>query len=101
MMTMVITRPDSAAFTLGTWDIGGANPNNNQPWYQNSWNLRYLGVFSNGVDATTTGVWKVRINVASGGAFLASQEMSINVVPAPGAIALLGMVGLIGRRRRN
>ncbi len=101
MMTMVITRPDSVAVTLGTWDIGGANPNNNEPWYQNSWNLGYLGVFGNGVDATTTGIWKVRIDVTSGGAMVGSQEISINVVPAPGAIALAGIAGLLkGRRRR-
>ena len=33
--------------------------------------------------------------------FQTTAATGINVIPAPGAIALLGLAGLCGRRRRN
>lgn len=100
-MSMVITRPDNVAVdVVPSFDIGAAM-SNGEPIWQNSWNLGYLGVFGNGVDANTVGVWKVRISVFDASGNWGSQEISINVVPAPGAIALIGLAGFAKRRRRH
>lgn len=99
-MSMIITRPDNVAVTLFTGvDVGGEIAPGTLAW-QNNWNLGYLGVFGNGVDANTVGDWKIRINVAAGGATVGSQEITVNVVPAPGALALVGLAGVARRRRR-
>lgn len=101
-VAMTITRPDGAPVALFSGlDAGGnfgGNPAN--PVWQNNWNLGYLGVFGNGVDANTLGDWKIRIDVSFLGTSLGSQEITVNVVPAPGALALLGVAGVAGRRRR-
>ncbi len=100
-MSMVITRPDNVEVNVvPSFDIGAAL-SNGEPIWQNSWNLGYLGVFGNGVDATTVGAWKVRISVFDSVGSLGSQEITINVIPAPGAVALIGLAGLVGRRRRS
>jgi MYXO-CTERM domain-containing protein len=51
----------------------------------------------------TQGDYTFRIEVRQGqfGSVLGSTDMTVSVVPAPGAIALLGVAGLTGRRRRN
>ena len=47
------------------------------------------------------GDWKIRLDVYDGSGDLGSQEILVNVVPAPGALALLGVAGLAGARRRR
>jgi MYXO-CTERM domain-containing protein len=51
----------------------------------------------------TQGNYTFRIDVRQGqfGTVLGSTDMTVSVVPAPGAIALLGMAGLVGSRRRR
>jgi hypothetical protein len=51
----------------------------------------------------TQGNYTFRIDVRQGqfGTVLGSTEMTVSVVPAPGAIALLGAAGLVGGRRRK
>ena len=101
--SMTITRPDGVPVALFSGlDAGGnfgGDPAN--PIWQNNWNLGYLGVFGNGVDANTLGDWKIRIDVSFAGTSLGSQEITVNVVPAPGALALLGVAGLSRPRRRR
>jgi len=50
----------------------------------------------------TQGNYTFRIDVRQGqfGTVLGSTEMTVSVVPAPGAIALLGAAVLIARRRK-
>jgi hypothetical protein len=100
---MTITRPDGVPVAMFSGlDAGGnfgGSPAN--PIWQNNWNLGYLGVFGNGVDANTLGEWKIRIDVSFLGTSLGSQEITVNVIPAPGALALLGAAGLSGLRRRR
>ena len=104
LASMVITRPDTVAVNVFT-DLDasgnfGGDPTNHI--WQNNWNLGYLGVFGNGVDANTLGEWKIRLDLKdSGSSLLGSQEITVNVVPAPGAVALLGAAGLGGSRRRR
>jgi len=54
-------------------------------------------------DRNTQGNYTFRIDVRQGqfGAVLGSTEMTVSVVPAPGAVALLGAAGLVGGRRRR
>jgi hypothetical protein len=49
------------------------------------------------------GDWKIRLDVydTSTSTLVASQQIIVNVVPAPGALALLGVAGLAGGRRRR
>lgn len=57
--------------------------------------------------AAATGKWFLTTTAASvgsqapvSGAYIYAFELTTNGVPAPGAIALLGLAGLVGRRRR-
>jgi MYXO-CTERM domain-containing protein len=100
-MRMIITRPDSVAVTLLTaQDIGSDIAPGTTAWQQN-WNFGYLGVFGNGVDANTVGDWKIKIEVFSGSTVFGAQEITVTATPAPGAVALLGLAGAIGGRRRR
>lgn len=107
LASMVITRPDSVAVNVfsdvDAGSVFGGDPTN-KVW-QNNWNLGYLGVFGNGVNANTVGEWKILVSVKeiqqdSSVNFAGSQEITVNVTPVPGAAALLGVAGLMGRRRR-
>ncbi len=51
----------------------------------------------------TQGDYTFRIEVRQGqfGSVLGSTDMTVSVVPAPGAIALLGVAGFVGGRRRK
>ena len=93
---MLITRPDSQVVTV----FSGYDANTSGIWQQN-WNIVYLGVFGNGVDANTVGDWKIKIAAYSGATVYGEQEITVTATPAPGAIALLGVAGLAGGRRRR
>ncbi|MBX3373598.1 MAG: PEP-CTERM sorting domain-containing protein [Phycisphaeraceae bacterium] len=75
--------------------VGGSAPNgNNQP----DWSLKGAG--------TTGDVWEFRFsngwNSASAGTLTWTEAMlTIHKVPAPGALALIGLAGLAGGRRRR
>ena len=100
-MRMLITRPDAQVVTVvSSFDAGSNFSAGNMAW-QNNWNLGYLGVFGNGVDATTVGDWKIRIEAFSGSTVFGAQEITVTATPAPGAVALLGLAGAIGGRRRR
>ena len=59
--------------------------------------LRFYASNPSGSDINTPYVDDLTVNVNSG-----SSDVLINTpVPAPGALALLGVPGLAGRRRRN
>jgi MYXO-CTERM domain-containing protein len=101
-MNMFITRPDSQVVAIVSgWDVGTNFQPGNMAW-QNNWNPGYLaGVMGNGVNASTLGDWKIKIEVLSGSNILGSQEITVSAVPVPGAMALVGLVGLAGGRRRR
>jgi MYXO-CTERM domain-containing protein len=71
----------------------------------NSANSGAPGGLWNGLafNPNTQGNYTFRIDVRQGqyGTVLGSTEMTVSVVPAPGAIALLGAAGLVGGRRRR
>ena len=93
---MLITRPDSQVVTV----FSGYDANTSGIWQQN-WNIVYLGVLGNGVDANTVGDWKIKIAAYSGATVYGEQEITVTATPAPGALALLGVAGLAGGRRRR
>ena len=100
-MSLLITRPDSQVVTVvASQDVGTDFSPGNKAWQQN-WNLGYLGVFGNGVDANTLGDWKIKITAFAGATVYGEQEIVVTATPAPGALALLGVAGLAGSRRRR
>lgn len=100
-MRMLITRPDSQVVTVvASQDVGTNFAGTDMAW-QNNWNLGYLGVFGGGVDANTLGDWKIKISTFSGATVYGEQEITVTATPAPGALALLGVAGLVGGRRRR
>ena len=106
-MNMLITRPNTQVSTvLSSWDVGTnfyyngtTTPNPGNPAWQNNWNVGYLT--GCGGQASDVGDWKIRISVFSGSNMIGEQEITVTATPAPGALALLGVAGLIGARRRR
>ena len=106
-MNMLITRPNGQVSTvLSGWDVGTnfynqgtTTPSTNNPAWQNNWNVGYLP----GCDgqASDLGDWKIKITALSGGTVYGEQEITVTATPAPGALALLGVAGLVGGRRRR
>ena len=103
-MSMLITRPDGVATTtifnnsFTTWDVGTDFGSGNMA-YQNNWNVGYLT--GGGGQASQVGDWKIKISTFVGATAYGEQEITVTAVPAPGALALLGVAGLVGGRRRR
>jgi hypothetical protein len=106
-MNMLITRPNGQVSTiLSGWDVGTNfyNPGTTTPsasnmaWQQN-WNPGYLA--GCGGQASDLGDWKIKITAFSGATVYGEQEITVTAIPAPGALALLGVAGLVGGRRRR
>ena len=115
--SMRITSPTAGA-NWGTLAGGMVNLGTDTESYAiNGWSpsMGFLGLNSansgaptglwNGLafNPNTQGTYTFRIDVRQGqyGAVLGSTEMAVSVVPAPGTLALLGAVGLVGARRRR
>ena len=98
-MNMLITRPNGQVSTILTgWDVGTNFGTGNMAW-QNNWNPGYLS--GCGGQASDLGDWKIKITALSGATVYGEQEITVTATPAPGALALLGVAGLIGGRRRR
>ena len=106
-MNMLITRPNGQVSTvLSGWDVGTnfyipytTTPSADNMAWQNNWNVGYLA----GCDgqASDLGDWKIKITALSGGTVYGEQEITVTATPAPGALALIGVAGLVGGRRRR
>jgi MYXO-CTERM domain-containing protein len=98
-MNMLITRPNGQVSTiLSGWDVGTNFGTGNMAW-QNNWNVGYLA--GCGGQASDLGDWKIKITALSGATVYGEQEITVTATPAPGALALLGVAGLVGGRRRR
>ena len=98
-MNMLITRPNGQVSTILTgWDVGTDFGVGNMAWQQN-WNPGYLA--GCGGQASDLGDWKIKITAFSGATVYGEQEITVTAIPAPGALALLGVAGLAGGRRRR
>ena len=106
-MNMLITRPNGQVSTiLSGWDVGTnfynygtTTPSTDNPAWQNNWNVGYLA--GCGGQASDLGDWKIKISTFSGSTNYGEQEITVTATPAPGALALLGVAGLAGGRRRR
>ena len=94
-------RPDlPSGFNIGWFNPNPSNLQGRVNVGENTFDVR-LGQFV--LDAGADGgVWNLRITFNSGvaGAPVQFAERTFNI-PAPGAIAVLGLAGLAGRRRRS
>jgi MYXO-CTERM domain-containing protein len=98
-MNMLITRPNGQVSTiLSGWDVGTDFSAGNMAWQQN-WNVGYLA--GCGGQANDIGDWKIKITAFSGDTVYGEQEIVVTATPAPGALALLGLAGIAGGRRRR
>jgi MYXO-CTERM domain-containing protein len=98
-MSMLITRPNGQVSTVVTsQDVGTDFSAGNMAWQQN-WNVGYLAGCSG--QANDIGDWKIKISTFSGSTNYGEQEITVTATPAPGALALLGVAGLVGGRRRR
>ena len=98
-MSMLITRPNGQVSTVVTsQDVGTDFSAGNMAWQQN-WNVGYLTGCSG--QANDIGDWKIKISTFSGSTVYGEQEITVTATPAPGALALLGVAGLAGGRRRR
>ena len=98
-MSMLITRPNGQVSTVVTsQDVGTDFSAGNMAWQQN-WNVGYLLGCSG--QANDIGDWKIKISTFSGSTNYGEQEITVTATPAPGALALLGVAGLVGGRRRR
>ena len=77
--------------------LAGLYPKGNEFWVLIA-QLTVLNKPGNGVSGTVTVFWKEN---AAGGSLSAIGETFNNQVPSPGALALLGLAGLVGARRRR
>lgn len=69
----------------------------NDPSFLSATGSTARGVF----DPNALGTYRIQVDVIRGGNNISSSEMFINVVPTPGAAALLGLAGLTATRRRR
>jgi MYXO-CTERM domain-containing protein len=101
-MSMLITRPNGQVSTVITSQDVGTNFGNGDTAWQQNWNVGYLPGCSG--QANDVGDWKIKITAFSGETTYGQQEITVtaNAIPAPGAVALVGLAGaFMGRRRRN
>ena len=105
-LRMVIDGPAAGVFSMDLGDLsgnfwGGAT----DPRWQNAWNSGFSFLSSAGT-VYEYGNWNIKLQVfnASGDGYtslVGEQAINVLAVPAPGALALLGVAGLAGGRRRR
>jgi hypothetical protein len=123
--SMRITGPNGnwGTTAFGMAALSGDFPNtpsgDSNPVYQNAWvgSFDFLQLSSAATSGDTSGLWdglafdpmangnyefelSVFERTGKGDIQLSTLTMTVNVVPSPGAIALLGVAGLASRRRR-
>jgi hypothetical protein len=119
--SMRITGPNGGNWGTSLAGMAGLSTNFSgpaDPVYQNAWvgSFNFLQL-SSAQSGTTAGLWdglafdpmangrytfdlSVFQRTGTGDTQLSTLTMNVDVVPAPGAIALVGLAGLVARRRR-
>ena len=110
-LRMVIDGPAAGVLSMDLGDLStDFNPPHPttgalDPKWQNAWNSGFSFLSSAGT-VYEYGNWNIKLQVfsASGDGYtslVGEQDINVLAVPAPGALALLGVAGLAGGRRRR
>jgi hypothetical protein len=102
---MIVDGPAASALSMDLGDLSGnfwGGPTD--PKWQNAWNSGFSFLSSAGT-VYEYGNWNIKLQVfnASGDGYtslVGEQAINVLAVPAPGAIAVLGIAGFASRRRR-
>jgi MYXO-CTERM domain-containing protein len=102
---MIVDGPAASALSMDLGDLNGNFNGANDPRWQNAWNSGFSFLSSAGT-VYEYGNWNIKLQVfgASGDGYtslVGEQAINVLAVPAPGALALLGVAGLAGGRRRR
>ena len=93
------TAGNAAAYSQDSWQMGY---NYLQVDSANTPNVGFPGLWTGlAFNPNQIGTYSVQIAVHQSGTLVGSTTMFVNVVPAPSALALLGVAGLAGSRRRR
>ena len=105
-LRMIVDGPAASALSMDLGDLSGNFPGGaTDPKWQNAWNSGFSFLSSAGT-VYDYGNWNIKLQVfdASGDGYtslVGEQAINVLAVPAPGALALLGVAGLAGGRRRR
>ena len=104
-LRMIVDGPAASALSMDLGDLNGNFNGNSDPRWQNAWNSGFSFLSSAGT-VYEYGNWNIKLQVfsASGDGYtslVGEQDINVLAVPAPGALALLGIAGLAGGRRRR
>ena len=104
-LRMIVDGPAASALSMDLGDLNGNFNGANDPRWQNAWNSGFSFLSSAGT-VYEYGNWNIKLQVfsASGDGYttlVGEQAINVLAVPAPGALALLGVAGLAGGRRRR
>ena len=103
---MIVDGPAASALSMDLGDLSGDFSTAADPKWQNAWNSGF-GFLSSAGTVYEYGNWNIKLQVfdATSGAgyssLIGEQDINVLAVPAPGALALLGVAGLAGGRRRR
>ena len=104
-LRMIVDGPAASALSMDLGDLNGNFSSANDPRWQNAWNSGFSFLNSAGT-VYDYGNWNIKLQVfdaATGGGYstlIGEQDINVLAVPAPGAIAMLGIAGFASRRRR-
>ena len=105
-LRMTIVGPAAGVFSYDIGDLNGDFNGNSDPRWQNAWNAGFSFLSSAG-NVNQYGTWNIKLEVFDkqvGDGYtnlVGEQDINVLAVPAPGALALLGVAGLAGGRRRR
>jgi hypothetical protein len=104
-LRMIIDGPAAGELSMDLGDLNGNFSGANDPRWQNAWNPGF-GFLSSAGSVFDYGNWNIKLQVFNAGvgdgysSLVGEQAINVLAVPSPGAIALQGIAGFTGRRRR-
>lgn len=102
-LRMIVDGPAASALSMDLGDLNGNFSTASDPVWQNAWNSGFSFLNSAGT-VYDYGNWNIKLQVFAAGGYttlVGEQDINVLAVPAPGALALLGVAGLAGGRRRR